>query len=98
MFLDEKSSGLLEDFCVAINQRRHDAKLSCLTGAPAEAVQQLLTPWDAVPFELSTFEAITVSSSSSSSSSSSAAAAGSTAGSEGSYTTLLRHRNTLRFQ
>eukprot|EP00965_Chrysotila_dentata_P094078 3109414-Pleurochrysis_carterae.AAC.5 len=76
-------------------KRRYDIKLSRMTAAEAE--QQLLLPWDAVPFEVSIFEAI-IASSSSSSSSSSAADGGSTAGSEGSYTVLLRHRNTLRFE
>eukprot|EP00965_Chrysotila_dentata_P260218 6213823-Pleurochrysis_carterae.AAC.6 len=49
----------------------------------AEAEQQLLLPWNAVPIEMSIFEAILASSSSTA-----AAAAGSTAGSEGSYTAL----------
>eukprot|EP00965_Chrysotila_dentata_P044345 1474266-Pleurochrysis_carterae.AAC.4 len=76
MFMDKRGSRLLDAFRVSINKRtRYDTKLSGLTAAEAE--QQLLLRWDAVPFEVSIFEAIMASSSSSSA----AAAAGSTAGS-----------------
>eukprot|EP00965_Chrysotila_dentata_P238027 6202252-Pleurochrysis_carterae.AAC.1 len=64
MSVDKRGSSLLEAFRVSINQHRCDAKLSCLTAAESE---QLLWLWcDAVPFEVSIFEANKASSASSS--------------------------------
>eukprot|EP00965_Chrysotila_dentata_P182815 6036990-Pleurochrysis_carterae.AAC.1 len=62
--VEKRAGGLLQAFCLFINQRRYDPEMSQLSAA--EAKQQQLLRCDAVKFNgVSIFEAVSVSSSAS---------------------------------